>query len=75
MQLNSGFFQALADVLRLIESLNVSSDQYGVLDAGQTLELSIELYTQIKDSFEFQSFEEKDGCWYCYNDDSWEVAS
>lgn len=74
MQPNSQFFQVVADLLRHIESLGVSSDQYGVLDGGATLELSKVLHTQLKDTSEFQRFEKLGGNWYCYDDNEWEVA-
>lgn len=73
-QPNSQFFQVVADLLRHIESSGVSSDQYGILDSGQTLELSKALHTQLKDTPEFQAFESIGGNWYCYDDNEWEVA-
>ena len=75
MQPNSSFFKALADVLEIIENLGTPSDHYGIVDAGETLELSLALYNQIKDLSEFHSFEGNGGTYYCYDDDSWEVAS
>lgn len=52
--MNFRFFQALADLLRLIESLNAPTNEYSILDSGQTLELSKALYEQIKDTSEFK---------------------
>ena len=74
MQPNSQSFQAIADLLRHIESLSVSADQYGVLDSGQTLELSKALHARLKNSSEFQAFEKLGGNWYCFDDNEWEVA-
>ena len=74
MQSNSQSFQAVADLLRHIESSGVSSDQYGVLDGGQTLELSKALHARLKDTSEFRAFENLGGNWYCYDDNEWEVA-
>jgi hypothetical protein len=74
MQSNSQSFQVVADLLRHIESLNISTDQYGVLDSGQTLELSKALHAQLKDTSEFRAFENLGGNWYCYDDNEWEVA-
>lgn len=73
MQLNSQFFQAIADLLRHIEGLNVASDQYGVVDGGETLELSKALHERIKETSEFKAFENVGGNHYCYDDDSWTV--
>jgi hypothetical protein len=69
--MNSQFFQAVADLLRHIESLGVASDQYGILDAGETLELSKALHEQIKETACFKTFESIGGSWYCYDDDEW----
>ncbi len=74
MQPNSQSFQVVADLLRHIESLNISTDQYGVLDGGQTLELSLALHTRLKDTSEFRAFENLGGNWFCYDDNEWEVA-
>ncbi len=74
MQSNSQSFQVVADLLRHIESLNISTDQYGILDSGQTLELSKALHARLKDTFEFQAFENLGGNWYCFDDNEWEVA-
>ncbi len=74
MQLNSQFFQTVADLLRHIEGLNVASDQYGVLDGGSTLETSQALYEQIKETPEFKAFQEVGGSQYSYDDDEWVVA-
>ena len=74
MQSNSQSFQVVADLLRHIESSGVSSDQYGILDGGQTLELSKALHAQLKDTSEFRAFENIGGNWYCYDDNEWEVA-
>jgi hypothetical protein len=73
-QPNSQFFQVVADLLRHIESLSAPADQYGILDGGETLELSLALHAQLKDTSEFQAFEAIGGNWYCYDDDEWEVA-
>jgi hypothetical protein len=73
MQPTSGFFKAVGSLLELIENLNAPSDQYGILDAGETLELSTALHNQIKDTSEFQDFESNGGCSYCYDDGEWEV--
>lgn len=73
--MNSQFFQAIANLLRLIENLNAPSDQYGVADSGQTLELSEAVYNQIKDSSELKEYESLGGSWYCYDSnelDEWE---
>jgi hypothetical protein len=75
MQLNSRFFQVVANLLQHIEGLNVASDQYGVLDGGETLELSKALHERIKEASEFKEFEEKGGSWYCFDDTSWTVQS
>lgn len=72
--MNSQFFQAVADLLRHIEGLGVASDQYGIVDAGQTLELSSWLHEQIKDVPEFKAFESVGGSWYCYDNDEWLVV-
>jgi len=74
MQPNSQSFQVVADLLRHIESLSVPADQYGVLDSGQTLELSKALHSRLKDTSEFRAFENLGGNWYCYDDNEWEVA-
>jgi hypothetical protein len=74
MQPNSQSFQVVADLLRHIESLNISTDQYGILDGGETLELSRVLHTRLKDTSEFQAFENIGGNWYCFDDNEWEVA-
>lgn len=71
--MNSQFFQAVADLLRHIESLNVPSDQYGVTDGGQTLELSKALHERIKDVPQFKTFDNAGGCWYCFDDEDWFV--
>jgi hypothetical protein len=74
-KMNSQFFQAVADLLRHIENLGVPSDQYGILDSGQTLELSKALHEQIKDVPEFKAFESVGGSWYCFDDfDEWVVV-
>jgi hypothetical protein len=74
MQPTSSFFDAVAKVLKLIESLNTPSDWYGVVDSGETLELCSTVYTLIKDSSEFQAFEAQGGNYYCFDDDGgWEV--
>lgn len=73
MQPTSSFFQSVANVLRLIESLDAPSDQYGVVDAGETLELSKSVYNQIKNAPEYRDFEASGGGSYCYDDDEWEV--
>ncbi len=75
MQLNSQFFQVVADLLRHIESLNIASDQYGVLDGGSTLELSTALHERIKETNEFKAFEQVGGNHYCYDDNSWTLQS
>ncbi|HEY9653656.1 MAG TPA: hypothetical protein V6C95_23545 [Coleofasciculaceae cyanobacterium] len=73
--MNSQFFQAVADLLRHIEGLGIPSDQYGILDSGQTLELSQALHEQIKDAPQFQAFESVGGSWYCFDEFSdWEVV-
>ena len=74
MNLNSQFFQTVADLLRHVENLEVPADQYGVLDSGQTLELSSALHARLKDTSEFQAFENIGGSWYCFDDNEWEVA-
>ncbi len=74
MQSNSQSFQTVANLLRHIENLNISTDQYGILDNGQTLELSKALHAQLKDTPEFRAFENLGGNWYCFDDDEWEVA-
>jgi hypothetical protein len=74
MQPNSQSFQVVANLLRHIEDLDIPTDQYGVLDSGQTLELSKALHTRLKDTSEFQAFENIGGNWYCFDDDEWEVA-
>jgi hypothetical protein len=74
MQPNSQSFQVIADLLRHIESLNISTDQYGILDGGETLELSKALHTRLKETSEFQAFENIGGNWYCFDDNEWEVA-
>ncbi len=75
MQLNSQFFQVVADLLRHIEGLNFASDQYGILDGGSTLETSQVLYEQIKETPEFKAFQEVGGSQYSYDDDEWVVES
>jgi hypothetical protein len=74
MQPNSQSFQVIADLLRHIENLNISTDQYGILDGGQTLELSLALHTRLKETSEFRAFENLGGNWFCYDDNEWEVA-
>lgn len=74
MNLTSQFFQTVANLLSHIESLGASTDQYGVLDGGSTLELSSALHARIKDTSEFRAFENLGGNWYCYDDNQWEVA-
>ncbi|MFB8788636.1 MAG: hypothetical protein U7123_07235 [Potamolinea sp.] len=69
MQKTSAFFKAVADVLKVIENLGTPSDQYGVVDAGETLELSSALYKQIKNSSEYRNFESNGGGSYCYDDE------
>lgn len=68
MQLNSQTYQAIANLLRHIEGLNVAADQYSILDGGQTLETSQALYEQIKESPEFKAFQEVGGSQYSYDD-------
>jgi hypothetical protein len=75
MQLNSNFFQVVADLLRYLEGLNAPTAQYGILDGGSTLELFTALYEQIKESSEFKIFEGNNGSWYCFDDTSWTVQS
>jgi hypothetical protein len=75
MQLNSEFFQTVANLLRHIESLGVAPSEYGILDSGQTLELSTALHEQIKETLEFKAFENVGGNHYCFDDDSWTVES
>ncbi len=75
MELNSQFFQTVANLLQHIEGLGVASDQYGILDSGSTLELSQALYERIKETYEFKAFEQVGGSHYCYDDDSWVVES
>jgi hypothetical protein len=73
--MNSQFFQAVADLLRHIESLGIPSDQYGILDGGQTLELSSSLHQQIKDTAQFKTFESVGGNHYCFDEfDEWVVV-
>ena len=74
MQPNSQSFQVVADLLRHIESLSVPADQYGVLDSGQTLELSKALHGRLNDTSEFRAFENLGGNWYCFDDNECEVA-
>jgi hypothetical protein len=74
MQSNSQSFQVVANLLRHIEDLDIPTDQYGILDGGETLELSKALHTRLKDTSEFQAFENIGGNWYCYDDNEWEVA-
>lgn len=73
--MNSQFFQAIADLLRHIEGLGIPSDQYGVLDSGQTLELSKALHERIQGTPEFRAFESVGGNHYCFDDDDeWVVV-
>lgn len=74
MQLNSQFFQVVADLLQHIEGLNIASDQYGILDGGSTLELSSSLHERIKEAPEFKAFEQAGGSHYCFDDDSRELV-
>lgn len=73
--MNSQFFQAVADLLRLIESLNAPANEYGVLDSGQTLELSKALHERIKETSEFNAFERLGGNHYCFDDEEWIVQT
>ncbi len=68
-------YQAIANLLRYIEGLNVASFQYAILDGGSTLELSKALHAQIKETPEFKAFESIGGNHYCFDDDEWVVES
>jgi hypothetical protein len=73
--MNSQFFQAVADLLRHIEGLGIPSGQYGILDGGQTLELSKALHERIQGTPEFRMFESVGGSWYCFDEfDEWVVV-
>ena len=69
--MNSQFFQAVADLLRHIESLNAPANEYAILDGGGTLECSSWLHEQIKETACFKTFESVGGSWYCYDDLEW----
>lgn len=66
-QPNSQTFQTIANLLQLIESLNIPTSEYGILDSGQTLELSSALHEQIKETSQFKAFEAV-GNWYCFDE-------
>lgn len=74
MQLNSDFYFAIASLLKLIESLNIPADQYGVLDGGETLEISMAVRDHLQPLPEFARFQEMGGSYYCYDDNEYVVA-
>jgi len=73
MQPTSSFFKAIAGILELIENLGIPSDQYGVVDNGEALELSKNVYGRIKDTPEYLDYEANGGGSYCYDDNEWEA--
>jgi hypothetical protein len=54
---SSATYQVIANLLRHIESLGFAKSDWGICDAGQTLELTTELYNKISQTAEFRAFE------------------
>jgi len=54
---SSATYQVIANLLRHIESLGFAKSDWGICDAGQTLELTTELHTKICETAEFRAFE------------------
>ena len=50
-------YQVIANLLRYIEGLNFPKSDWGICDAGQTLEVTTELYNKISQTAEFRAFE------------------
>ncbi len=60
---SSATYQVIANLLRHIESLGFPKSDWGICDAGQTLELTTELYNKISQTAEFRAFESIGGCY------------
>ena len=54
---SSATYQVIANLLRHIESLGFAKSDWGICDAGQTLELTTELHSKICELPEFKAFE------------------
>jgi hypothetical protein len=54
---SSATYQIIANLLRHIESLNFPKSDWGICDAGQTLEVTTELHNKICETAEFRAFE------------------
>ena len=54
---SSATYQVVANLLRHIESLGFPKSDWGVCDAGQTLEVTTELHSKICETSEFKAFE------------------
>ena len=54
---SSATYQVVANLLRHIESLDFPKSDWGICDAGQTLELTTELHDKICETAEFRAFE------------------
>ena len=54
---SSATYQVVANLLRHIESLGFAKSDWGICDAGQTLELTTELHDKICETAEFRAFE------------------
>ena len=66
---SSSTYQVIANLLRHLESLGFPKFDWCIYDGGQTLELTTELYNQISQTAEFQTFESIGGC-YSLEDDN-----
>jgi hypothetical protein len=66
---SSSTYQVIANLLRHIEGLGFPKSDWCIYDSGQTLELTTELYNQISQTAEFQTFEFIGGC-YSLEDDN-----
>jgi hypothetical protein len=60
---SSSTYQVIANLLRHIEGLGFPKSDWCIYDSGQTLELTTELYNQISQTAEFQTFESIGGCY------------
>ena len=54
---SSATYQVIANLLRYIESLGFPKTDWGICDAGQTLEVTTELHSKICETSEFKAFE------------------
>ncbi len=54
---SSATYQVIANLLRYIEGLGFPKSDWGICDAGQTLEVTTELHNKICETAEFRAFE------------------